>query len=173
MPKLAIYVPKKQMKVIEKYRKRLNFSQIFMQALEAEIGKQSPGPGEDRLAKAAAFYKQQMSQREGSVVDYGLDLGRQHVLDCDLSLETLNSLLEIARKDAPSDQDYGEIQAAMGKDWRRCEGFLETQGFAPADSPSEEDNAAFVAAARELDRGYVRGVAETWQQVSEQMKDDH
>ena len=37
MPKLAIYVPKKAKKEIDRWRKRINFSQVFMRALENEI----------------------------------------------------------------------------------------------------------------------------------------
>ena len=37
MPKLAIYVPKKAKKEIDRWRKRINFSQMFMRALEGEI----------------------------------------------------------------------------------------------------------------------------------------
>ena len=71
MPKLAIYVPKKDMRQIEKWRKKINFSRVFMRALLAEIrereraGKPSK-KGEKQMVEAAAHYRQELVA-QGSV----------------------------------------------------------------------------------------------------------
>jgi len=37
MPKIGVYIPKDRMQDIEKWRKKLNFSAIFMEAFDAKI----------------------------------------------------------------------------------------------------------------------------------------
>ena len=63
MPKLAIYVTKKAKKEIDRWRKTINFSQVFMRALEHEIRgrERSLAADDSELAPAARHYRQQMS----------------------------------------------------------------------------------------------------------------
>ena len=82
MPKLAIYVPKKDMKELDKWRKTINFSQVFMMALMDEIHQRSrtPAAGADQLTAAAQHYRRELAGSASPMVDLGYQLGSRKVL---------------------------------------------------------------------------------------------
>ena len=162
MPKLAIYVPKKEMKLIDKWRKRINFSQVFMRALQKEIQQQTQKVkgGQDQWTRAAKYYRQMMTDSSQAVVDFGFDLGSRHVLDCQLSPETILRLHELSKREALTSQDFALIKSEIDGDREGIDRFLNDKGY---------DVNTFPIAREELCRGYVRGVADAWKKVCEKM----
>jgi hypothetical protein len=162
MPKLAIYVPKKDMREIERWRKRINFSQVFMKALSQEIRDRSrmvEAP-EEKVAAAADYYKRKLAEGSASLVDVGYSLGAGHVVECQLAPETIRGLLEIEELDSLTTGDLTAIEAAIGKDKKTVADLLQEQGYSDESHPMWR--VAFY-------QGYVRGVTEAWKQVCEQM----
>ncbi|MFP6659182.1 MAG: hypothetical protein VB853_13450 [Pirellulales bacterium] len=101
MPILAIYIPKKNMKLIEKWRKQVNFSKIFMAALDREVKNRSRkvGTKKDKIAMAAEHYKTRLVEDSTVLVDFGYQLGVDDVLECRLETETINKLLNVSEFD--------------------------------------------------------------------------
>ena len=162
MPKLAIYVPKKEMKLIDKWRKRINFSQVFMRALQKEIQQQTQKVkgGRDQWTRAAKYYRQVMTDSSQPVVDFGFDLGSRHVLECQLAPETILRLLELNNRKALTSQDFALVQSEIDGDRKVIDKFLKDKGY---------DVNTFPIAREEVCRGYVQGVADTWKKVCEKM----
>ena len=163
MPKLAIYVPKKEMKEIERWRKRINFSQVFMRALRREINDRSrvPESEAEQLVVAALHYKRKLSDNSKSLVDYGYRLGSQHVVGCQLTPESIRRILEIADFDSVTADDISAIDEAVGADLASMDKMRKEQGIDAESHPTWK---------HEVYRGYVKGVLDAWKQVCEAMK---
>ena len=162
MPKLAIYVPKKEMRKIERWRKRLNFSQIFMRALHKEIQEQSRvvKADNDQIAKAAAYYKQMMAESSQSLLDFMHTLGGDQVLSCQHTPADIRRLVDLRDEDSLSQGDERFAMEMYEVDRARIDEFLRENGY----------NAQAVAATRpEICRAYLQGVATAWEQVCERM----
>ncbi len=99
MPKLAIYVPKEEMREIERWRTRLNFSKIFLRAVQREIREQSRdfAADEDDLAKAANHYRRLLADDDATLVDAGHALGVEQVLKCKLTPKQIRRALPLSR----------------------------------------------------------------------------
>jgi len=163
MPKLAIYVPKPQMRELEKWRKKINFSQVFTRAVMQEIRDRTRLTEEsaDDVANAARHYKRLLSSSAGSeeVVAAGHRLGTRHVLDCHLSPEVLRRLMDC--NEHLSDDDVEAIEKAIGDDKKSLTDVLQDEGHNDDSYPTWRFDAY---------RGYLKGVADAWQRVREQMK---
>lgn len=163
MPKLAIYVPKKAMKEIERWRKRINFSQVFMRALHNEINDRSRilDSDSDQLSAAALHYKRKLSDGSKPLVDYGHQLGSQHVIQCQLSPETIRRILEITDFETVTTEDISAIDQTVGADLKSVDKMRKEQGIDAESHPTWKN---------EVYRGYVKGVSDAWKQVCEAMK---
>lgn len=163
MPKLAIYVPKQQMRELDKWRKQINFSKVFMRAVMQEIRDRTQFGEEssDEVANAARHYKRMLSASAGSeeVIAAGHRLGTRHVLDCRLAPETLRSLMDC--QEPLSDDDVKTIEKAIGDDKKSLVDVLRGEGFDDDTYPTWRSDAY---------RGYVKGVSDAWKRVREQMK---
>jgi hypothetical protein len=164
MPKLAIYVPKEDMKEIERWRKKLNFSKIFMHALRREIRDRSrvPKASEGQLAKAAEHYRRALAQDLSSLVDAGYELGSSYVLDCKLSTEAIRKLRMFAERDAFDSSEMEAICELLGGR-RVLDELARTQGLAEHADP---------ISCELICRGYARGVADVWEKVCERLHAD-
>ena len=162
MPKLAIYVPKQEMREIEKWRKRINFSRVFMRALRAEIRERPRRleTHEDQLTAAARHYKHALTDKAGSLADFGFRLGGEDVLQCRLDAETIHRLVEIDDPDKLSPADVQAIEIAMQPRMQAVHEFARKHGYQQPWEPSLQQ-AVF--------RGYVQGVAEAWKKVCQRM----
>lgn len=166
MPKLAIYVPKKEMREIDKWRKKINFSKIFMQALKQEIRERtrtSESLPQDKLSAAARHYKQKLIEGSASVADFGYELGSQEILDCQLTPEVIHQLVEIGEQTAGDLGD--EQQRYIEKSLKNCRAAIEA--FCREHSIDEQTNPAWRDA---LYRGYLKGITVVWEQVCREMK---
>ncbi len=162
MPKLAIYVPKDEMKIVDKWRKKLNFSKIFMRALQQEIQNQSrkvKSP-KDKIAAAAEHYKSELSRNSKSLVDFAFELGSGHVLNCRLDAHLLRQLLEIADPNNLNKQQHKLVYDALVGNRREIKAFLHSHGY---------DVEKFPTVHEQIARGYVQGVAAAWKQIREKM----
>lgn len=166
MPKLAIYVPKRDMRQIEAWRKKINFSKVFMKALMAEIramerSTKRTTSDQGQLARAAEYYQCEMIEEGADVlVDRGFALGRQHVLDCRLSATTIRQLLKIDSADRLSTAESAQVVELLGDAMRGVDQLAEKHGFDDTSRPLWE---------QAVYRGYLKGVAAAWQEVCEQM----
>ena len=118
MPKLAIYIPKKDMREIDKWRKKINFSRIFMQALHKEIRElshEAKSP-QDKVAAAARFYKEKLIEKSGDLLEFGNQLGRDKVMECKLSPEVILQIVEIREHDSLDADDTAVIEKALKSD---------------------------------------------------------
>ena len=162
MPKLAIYIPKEEMRRLEKWRKRINFSRIFMQALEQEIREQTrmADVADGKLVAAAKYYQRKLSESCQPLVDAGFELGTARVLRCRLTPEQIRQLLEISEQDEYSDESVVELEKVIGDDHKRLAKTFQKLGF---------DEQSFPTWRRMAYRGFVQGVAAAWRQVCERM----
>lgn len=164
MPKLAIYVPKQEMRKIEKWRKRLNFSRIFMHALEREIHEQSRAleAPDDKLATAARHYKREFAESSEVLFDFGYRLGCRHVLDCRLTPEAIRRLIRLHERDAELGPDENAtVEELLGDGLQEVQEFTNGQNY-DKDSLPVRRTAVY--------RGYLKGVADAWKQVCEKME---
>jgi len=163
MPKLAIYVPKPAMREIERWRHQINFSQVFMRAITEEIHQRSRAVegGDEKWAAAAAFYRRKLAENSASLVDFGYQLGGQHILDCRLSPETIRRLLAIEPLDASRQQDWEAIEEAIGSDGSKLEARAQQLGVDDLSHPTWRTAIA---------RGYLAGVAAAWKRVCDQIR---
>lgn len=167
MPKLAIYVPKKDMRQIEKWRKKINFSRVFMRALLAEIhererASKSPRKGEGRqVAEAAAHYRQEIvAQGSVALEDEAYRLGFNRIILCQLPAEFIRAMLPLQDKDEWSSDDRKQVKESLGDDQGRLFDVAREQGFDDSSRPVWETS---------MLRAYVKGIAEAWRRVCEEM----
>ena len=162
MPKLAIYVPKKDMRVIEKWRKRINFSKVFMRALSQEIRDRNRvvTTDDDKLGAAAAYYKRKLTECSDVLVDSGYDLGTSHVIECQLSPELIQRLLKLGRQQDWNDDDLAFIEEAVGDRMAAIDALLDKHGYDAQARPTWR---------KVVYQGYLNGVAAAWQKVCEHM----
>lgn len=163
MPKLAIYVPKNRMKDIERWRRRINFSQVFMDALAREIREQTRAAelDKDKLAAAARHYQRELAANCQPLVDCGFKLGSEHVADCRLKLPMIERLTSIVEPDALSSKEIKLVEDALGSESRQVTEYAAEHGY---DDKSHPTWRTIVYG------GYLRGVSAAWQQVCEKMR---
>jgi len=164
MPKLAIYVSKQDMKSIERWRKRINFSKLFIHAVFDEMRRleRSVTAPEGKVAAAADYYRSKMSQIAGPLTEFGFELGAAHVLDCKLSPEVIRKLLEVRNVGVEAAEDRKLIEQTLGEDLRNVEQFANDHGFREETFPTWR-TAAY--------RGYLDGVAAAWEKVCLKMRE--
>ena len=163
MPKLAIYVPKAEMKLVEKWRKRLNFSRIFMKALHAEIERQQAEKGGRRpstttaaeVAVAAKFYKSQLNEPAESLEQLGKRTAREQILACTLPVDVVQQLTALCDQDVLSPEDMRFIKRQVEKTPAAADKRLH------GNDQKRPDVDAFA-------RAYLQGIAKTWQEISKQ-----
>lgn len=159
MPKLAIYVPKKEMRELDKWRKEINFSKVFMQAVMREIRQRSRHvEDQDKVTAAAAHYKQELALDTGPLEELGFQIGTSHVLDCRLTPEQIRGVVAFKSFDAEQQEQVEIIETTIGSDIGRVDEALD------AGSKASRDAWRLVVYG-----GYVKGVAAAWQRVCEQM----
>ena len=164
MPKLAIYVPKQEMKKIDRWRKKINFSRVFMQALSREIERKSRdlAVDGDRVAAAAAFYGNKLANDLGPVRKFGSELGSEDVIECRLSATDIQRIVA-----APSDQTeqgWQVVETATQRHMRRIKKFAEQQKMGDLTNPGWRSH---------VFEGYVEGVRATWEEVCAVMNRPH
>lgn len=162
MPKLAIYIAKKDMKTIEKWRKQVNFSKIFMTALDREIRERSRTvtAKQDKLAAAAEHYKARLAKDSGALIDFGYQLGVNDVLECRLATEVITKLLQVEDFEQLSADDVALVKQAIGDHANEIDQFGPTHGY------QDQTHPTWRVAVYE---GYGKGVAAAWSKVCEQM----
>lgn len=161
MPKLAIYIPKKDMREIDQWRKKLNFSQIFMRALRQEIRERSRliDAPDEQLAQAAEYYRQALTDDSESLVDIGYQLGCTQVLQCAISPAVIRRLCELNdTESSPSHRE--EIVEAMGG----------KQALKKLVRGHDLDDRTHPMWRESICLGFVKGVADTWARVCERMR---
>lgn len=164
MPKLAIYVPKREMKKIDRWRKKLNFSQIFMQALAREIDRQSqPRAAGARLAAAAAHYGEQLSGDLSHLRAFGIKLGAADVMDCRLTIPEIKAILGLVETD-----DGKKVIPAQARDgaWKHHKKVISSFG-----EKQKIDDIHHPGWRRSLHDGYVEGVQSAWDEVCRVMNE--
>ena len=164
MPKLAIYVPKQEMKKIDRWRKKINFSRVFMQALAREIKRQSqPAAGNDKLAAAAVHYGQQLSDDLSPVRELGLQLGTADVMDCRLTMPEIQASLRLIESSGGEKGDLEEAgKRALKHHRKKIMAFAEKQRMDDVKHPGWRRN---------LLDGYVEGVQTAWDEVCRVMNE--
>ena len=163
MPKLAIYVSKQDMKSIERWRKRINFSKVFIHAVFEEIRRleRSADTPEDKLAAAADYYRSKLTSSAGPQHDFGFELGAAQVLDCDLEPETIRKLLDSDSRGVDGGSAK-QVLAALGKNAAKVEEYGRQHGL------DDKTNPAWRSA---VYGGYLDGVAAAWDKVCAHMRD--
>jgi hypothetical protein len=161
MPKLAIYIPKTEMREIDKWRKKINFSRVFMQALQQEIQRRSRSleVGQDKLEAAASHYRRELSADATPLSEFGYQLGSSHVLDCRLQTGEIRRLLRAAEGDL-SGEDIAVADKAISADMAKAESFAREHEFTEETCPDWR---------RIVLSGYVQGVADAWREVCRKM----
>jgi hypothetical protein len=162
MPKLAIYIPKKDMRELDRWRKKINFSQVFMTALRREIRDQtrnSSAPS-DELARAAVHYRRSLAEEVGSVGDTAYQLGSADVLQCRLTVPVIRSLLELANLETLSADEIESTVEAMGGN-EALEAIAEKHGVDDRTDLTWRELAC---------RNYIKGVVDVWAQVRERIR---
>ncbi|MFP6613927.1 MAG: hypothetical protein VB875_15055 [Pirellulales bacterium] len=162
MPKLAIYIPKKNMKLIEKWRKQVNFSKIFMAALDREVKNRSRkvGTKKEKIAMAAEHYKTRLVEDSTVLVDFGYQLGVDDVLECRLETETINKLLNVSEFDDLATDDIPLVTTANKNRAAQIDQFGQTHGYQDHSNPTWR-HAVYT--------GYLKGVSDAWNKVCEQL----
>jgi len=162
MPKLAIYVPKAEMKKIDRWRKKINFSRIFMQALAREIRVQSGkvATGDDRVVAAARHYRDQLAHDEAPLAEHGFQLGADAVLECRLDPERIRELVDLSTTDSDSTTISEQVSLAMGKSASHLGKFARQHGYSDETHPMWEQS---------IYEGYLDGVKSAWSRVCEAM----
>lgn len=165
MPKLAIYVSKQDMKAIERWRKRINFSKVFIRAVFEEIRRleRLAGAPEGKVAAAAEYYRGKLSESAGPVAEFGFELGSSHVLDCRLSPETIRQLLELKCQEAVGEKQRKIVDKAIGDDMHRVNQCAQEHGFHDEQFPTWRDA---------VYRSYLSGVAAAWERVCAKMREE-
>ena len=117
MPKLAIYVPKQAKKEIDRWRKRINFSQVFMRALESEIRElqRAVDADDSQLTAAAQHYRRQMADGREMVGSLGHTEGVRLVLECRLDSEAIQTLAKWSEEPGLDGQQRERIGELLGK----------------------------------------------------------
>lgn len=161
MPKLAIYIPKKDMKDIEQWRTKVNFSQIFMSALRREIRDRLRilEASTEQIAKAADFYRRALAEDFSSLVDVGYELGSHDVLQCKLTTQAIRELLRFQDAENLESQDVEAISAAIGGA-ETLDELARSQGLEDRTDEMWREP---------LCRGYAHGVGDAWGRVCQQM----
>ena len=161
MPKLAIYIRKADMREIDRWRSKINFSKVFIDAVQREIRELSRRveASDDELAEAAEHYRQAMADDDGGLVELGYRLGTRHVVQCQLPPEQIRDLLVADEDDTASAVD--NVAAAMSVTGVGLEEYGRQHGFLELTHPVWAD--AFA-------RGYTQGVADAWRKVCERMR---
>ena len=162
MPKLAIYVPKQAKKEIDRWRKRINFSQVFMRALENEIREleRAVEADDSQLTAAAQHYRRQMADDREVVISLGHAEGARLVLECRLDQEAIQTLVKWSEEPELDGQQRGRIGELLDKDGDALRKSAKKLGYRPESHPGLEGD---------LFRGVVRGVTGAWGRVCEQM----
>ena len=164
MPKLAIYVPKKDMKEIDRWRKKINFSRVFMRALQHEIRdhQRTLESTDDQLSTAARHYRRKLTEGADTLLDLGYRLGSRHMLDCHLEPETIRRLLTLEDRETLSTEDRELIEAILDSQLQTLVQDAHQLGF------NDQAHPEFLTDAF---RGYIKGVAAAWAQVCAEMKE--
>ena len=162
MPKLAIYVPKQAKKEIDRWRKRINFSQVFMRALENEIREleRAVEADDSQLTAAAQHYRRQMADDREVAISLGHAEGARLVLECRLDQEAIQTLVKWSEEPELDGQQRGRIGELLDKDGDALRKSAKKLGYRPESHPGLEGD---------LFRGVVRGVTDAWGRVCEQM----
>ena len=162
MPKLAIYVPKQAKKEIDRWRKRINFSQVFMRALESEIRElqRAVDADDSQLTAAAQHYRRQMADGREMVVSLGHTEGVRLVLECRLDSEAIQTLAKWSEEPGLDGQQRERIGELLGKNGDALRKSAKNLGSRPETHPGLETD---------LFQGVVRGVTDAWGRVCEQM----
>ena len=162
MPKLAIYVPKKDLRVIEKWRKKINFSKVFMRALSDEIRDRSRVVDTDdaKLTAAAEYYRRKLADGSEPLIDFGHQLGSRHVIDCQLSPDSIRQVMKIKESETWQPEDVAAIEETIGDDLQTIDDLLTKNDY------DEQSRATW---RHVVYRGYLQGVAAAWQRVCEHM----
>jgi hypothetical protein len=162
MPKLAIYVPKEDMKEIERWRKKVNFSKIFMHALRREIRDRSRvvKAADGQLAKAAEHYRRALAQDLSSLVDVGYELGSRHVLECKLSTAAIRRLRTLSEQDTLEAAEVESVSQWLGGE-KVLDELARGQELAEHADP---------ISCELICRGYARGVADAWEKVCDHLR---
>jgi hypothetical protein len=162
MPKLAIYIPKKDLREIEQWRRKLNFSQIFMKALRQEIRERSRmrDASDDQLTRAAEHYRHVLIEDCGCLTDIGYDLGCTQVLECVLTPGVIRQMLKLNDAGELQSADLEEVAKAMGGRQTLTE-LARGQGVDDQTHPTWRQS---------ICGGYVKGVADAWARVCEQIR---
>ena len=163
MPKLAIYVSKKDMKNIERWRKRINFSRVFIHAVFDEVRRleRTADTPDEKLAAAAEFYRGQLSADAAPLADLGFELGTKHVLDCKLSPELIRALSHLRDGPHRDKKDWKQVETCLTGDQEQIEEFAQEHGFADESHPTWREA---------VQQGYLDGVASAWEKVCEKMR---
>lgn len=163
MPKLAIYVPKRDMREIDKWRKKINFSQIFMQALMREIEERSRvvSGSDEKVSRAARHYRSKLEDGHQHLSDFGFRLGSDAVLNCRLSPEIILRLQQVGDVDCPTESDHEAIEQAL----RGCREQIDE--FAQRHKIKDETHPLWRAA---ITSSYLKGVGAAWKRVCAQMR---
>lgn len=164
MPKLAIYVSKKDMKSIDRWRKRINFSKVFIAAVFDEVRRleRAADAPDSQVAAAAEYYRNKMTQSAGPLADCGFQIGAAAVLECKLTPQAIHRLLEIRAGGFEQAQDREQVEQSLACEQRQIEQFAKDHGFVDDSYPRWRD-AAY--------RGYLDGVAAAWEKVCEKMRE--
>jgi len=162
MPKLAIYVPKKAKKAIDRWRKTINFSQVFMRALEREIReRERAAAAEDsQVAIAARHYRQQMSEHSDALVSLGHREGVRLVLECHLEPEPIQEMVSWADRPELGVEERSRVREWLGKSRDSLLKSASNLGYREKTHPGLESD---------LCRGVVLGVSDAWSRVCEEM----
>ena len=165
MPKLAIYVPKKDWREIEKWRKQINFSQVFMQALFREIRDRSRNvqPEGDKLTAAAEFYRQQLAQTSEPLVDFGFQQGSEDVLECRLSPGAIQQIAKLSERDELQREDVSELKEVLGDQAEKLRTFAQQHNYTDQSCPNWREI---------LYLGYAQGVAAAWRKICDKLNTD-
>ena len=162
MPKLAIYVPKDEMKKIDRWRKKINFSRVFMRALAREIERQSsPAPDNDKLAAAAMHYGRELASDLTPIRQLGVQLGTADVVECRLTKQQVYVVLGLD-DGKPKKRELACLEAlkdhkkAIDATWKK----------------SHRDESKHPGWKRELVDGYIDGVRSAWDEVCRVMNRD-
>ena len=162
MPKLAIYVPKQAKKEIERWRKRINFSQVFMRALEGEIRElqRAVDADDSQLTAAAQHYRRQMADDREVVVSLGHTEGVRLVLECRLDPEAIQTVAKWSEEAALDGKQRERIGELLGKNGDVLRKSAKKLGYRPETHPGLEND---------LFHGVVRGITDAWGRVCQQM----
>ncbi len=163
MPKLAIYVPKDEMREIERFRARLNFSKIFLRAIQREIREQSRDldADEDEIARAANHYRRLLAEDAAALVDSGHSLGVEQVLKCKLTPKQIRRTLPLAELETLQLDQVALIDETMAKTG------LSIQDVAASLGCNDQTHPTWRAS---IASGFAKGVSDAWQRVCQQMQ---